>query len=487
VLVIAALSSPKRRRWLVAGLAAALLAGLGRRVIGPVYAATGTAAASGLAATTPPGTVAPTTVEVIAQGYECIFDHYVDGSDLDDRRLLTGAFAGLTQELSRRGLDRTAATLPAFTGDRHRDWAAFSSVYQRLIGQLPNEPALRQALAAATMNGMVGSLHDDHVGWTYPVLPPGWQPGETYGFGFLTSPFVGLAISAPQEALPPLYVTTVVGGPASASGLRPGDIIETVDGAPPFVAGVPTTGAMNLLAQQYPSHQPVRLTLHRPATGRTWTVTMTPALFPLGPAATTAVTSTLFPGGIADVRLTGFTPGAAGQVGQAIHRLAAESRLQGLILDVRGNGGGDPTEVARLTGEIVHDRTWSYDCDTADRCTPNRTDDTQPLLGLPLVVLTDRDCASACDAFTGAVRDLRLGRLVGTRTAGSVSGIATDYVLADNSLLRLPATHQKGADGETIDGIGVAPDDDLPLTAADLSSGHDPDIDQALALLRRRP
>ena len=41
-----------------------------------------------------------------------------------------------------------------------------------------------------------------------------------------------------------------------------------------------------------------------------------------------------------------------------------------------------------------------------------------PLLHLPLVVLTDRNCASGCDAFSGAVKDLRLGTLVGTRTAG---------------------------------------------------------------------
>src|SRR5256886_4146389 len=47
-----------------------------------------------------------------------------------------------------------------------------------------------------------------------------------------------------------------------------------------------------------------------------------------------------------------------------------------------------------------------------------------PLLHLPLVVLTDRNCASACDAFSGAVKDLRLGTLVGTRTAGIVAAPA---------------------------------------------------------------
>ncbi len=471
----------KTGRWLSACLVVALAGGGAGRIGGLAYATPSGTQPACVAATTPGGPVTPTTVDVIGQAYRCVHDHYVDAPRLDDRQMLTGAFAAFTRELVRRGLDRTDATLPELTGERNRDWAAFRAVYQHVVHQLPDDPALRQALNAATLVGLTASLHDDHVGWTYPVLPPGYQPGEVYGLGFLTAPFVGLAISAAEETQPPLYVTTVLGGPAADAGLRSGDVVEAVDGAPPFVAGVPTAGVMNLLAQRYPAGQPVRLTLRRPATGTTWTVTMTPALF--RPAPTTVVTSRMLAGDVAEVRLTGFVPGATDQIRQAIGTLAGGSRLRGLILDLRGNGGGDPTEVSRLLGLFAHGRTWSYDCDAAGRCTPNGTDDTVPLLHLPLVVLIDRNCASACDAFTGAVRDLRLGTLVGTRTAGSVSGIATDYRLADNSVLRMPSTHQKGADGEIIDGIGVAPDDDLPISADDVSSGHDPDIDKALTLL----
>jgi carboxyl-terminal processing protease len=147
---------------------------------------------------------------------------------------------------------------------------------------------------------------------------------------------------------------------------------------------------------------------------------------------------------------------------------------------------GGPAAAAGLRpGDVIECErraTVRFDCDVADRCTANRTSDSIPLLNLPLVVLTDRSCASACDAFSAAVRDLRLGHLVGTRTAGLVSGVATDYVLSGNSLLRLPSKHQKAADGEVIDGIGVAPDHDVPSTAEDVSAGRDPGVDKALAL-----
>ena len=99
------------------------------------------------------------------------------------------------------------------------------------------------------------------------------------------------------------------------------------------------------------------------------------------------------------------------------------------------------------------------------------------------MVLTDRNCVSACDAFSGAVKDLRLGTLVGTRTGGIVSGPADGYLLDDGSLLGLPAKHDLGPEHELINGIGVVPDYYIPLTAQGLSTGHDPDIAKALTLL----
>jgi carboxyl-terminal processing protease len=186
---------------------------------------------------------------------------------------------------------------------------------------------------------------------------------------------------------------------------------------------------------------------------------------------------------IAYVQLTGFFPGSADLVLGLIPNLAPGIKLHGLILDLRGNGGGDPAEVSRLLGAFTHGKAWSYSCDVHGNCAAHYTDSSVPLLHLPLVVLTDRNCVSACDAFSDAVKDLRLGTLVGTRTAGIVSGPADDYLLHDGSLLSLPAKHHLGADHELINGIGVAPDYYLPLTAQDLSTGHDPDTTKALTLL----
>ena len=145
-----------------------------------------------------------------------------------------------------------------------------------MASQLTASPAQRQALAAAALTGMITSLHDNHARWGYPAPPPGYVPGD---LGIMTSPAPPLADAAPQEALPPLFITAVEpGSPADGHGVRSGDVIVSVNGAPPFADGILSKGAMNLLYGPYPQAGRVPVRLHRPATGRTWTVTLTPVL-----------------------------------------------------------------------------------------------------------------------------------------------------------------------------------------------------------------
>src|SRR5258708_6083740 len=68
-----------------------------------------------------PPELKPTTITTIGQSYYCILDNYYGGPNLDDRSLLMAAFAGLTQELQRRGLDQAQAMPPALTGKADDD------------------------------------------------------------------------------------------------------------------------------------------------------------------------------------------------------------------------------------------------------------------------------------------------------------------------------------------------------------------------------
>jgi carboxyl-terminal processing protease len=432
----------------------------------------------------PPPELKPTTITTIGQAYYCIFDNYFSGPVLDSRSLLVPAFAALTHELQRRQLDQPGATLPALTGKKDRDWAAFSQVYEHITARLPQDPAVRQAVAEATIRAMVASLNDNHAHWQH-------------GFNFVD--FTGIRLSAFQGpaldpvATEPLFVTGVApGGPAEGAGIRPGDEVVAVNDIPPYINGVLSEGVLKWITNNT-SGTPVRLTLHRPVTDATFTVTLIPPPPPPPgelppppppPGELPPPPSKLVDGNIAYVTIPGFYPGVADQGLAVIATLRSITSLRGVILDLRGNGGGSPNEVFRLLGAFTQTAVVSYWCDVKDHCTANRTDDSVALLDLPLVALTDRNCASACDAFASAVKDLHLGTLVGTRTAGVVSGPGAPYLLDDGSLLSLPQYHELAANGEVVNTIGVAPDHYAPLTAADLSAGRDPGLARAIELLR---
>ncbi|MBE3010275.1 PDZ domain-containing protein [Microbispora sp. NEAU-D428] len=405
----------------------------------------------------PPESAPPTSVNTLRQAYECVLDNYYSGPVLDSKVLLRDALAAYTQDLMRRGADKAGLRLPELTGNRDADWAAFADV----IGT-GDPDALRAAII-----GMVAGLHDDHARVDRPAPPPEGGPTGT-GIAGLS------AAQGPRldpAARPPLFITRVLPrSPADKAGIRPGDIIEKVDGVPAFIGDKVNQSLIDAFASDT-----VRLTLKRPTTGRVRTVQLT-----AGPLEVQerAVTSKTLPGGVTYVKVPGFFEGAADQV---IAKLKGTSKAA--VIDLRGNGGGSPREVTRLLGAFAHGKITSYFCPLKGGCAANRTDDTVPLLGLRLVVLTDRACASACEDFSAAVKDNGLGALVGTRTAGAVSGPAEPYLLDDGGVLLLPKVRHLGPARELIDTIGVPVDHEAPMTALDLAKGRDPGLATALSLL----
>jgi carboxyl-terminal processing protease len=461
-------------RWRPLATAAAVLV-LAATLVSAGVAAAGTARPERPPACTapdpenPPPAPSAATLTTIGQVYYCIFDNYFSGPVLDSRTLLVPAFAALTQEMQRRGLDQAGATLPALTGRKDADWKAFSKVYQRIAAALPDDAA-REAIAVAAIQAMVDELDDNHARWAYKSNPN--------LFGFTLNVF-GAADVEPV-ATEPAYVDRITaGGPAEKAGLELGDEVLAVNGVPLFTAGVVNKGALTQL-MGVEEGTAFEISARRPATGEAFTATVTAARHQ---GTAPRVQSRLVDGNIAYVSLPGFAPELAAQVLAAIDSLRARTDLRGVILDLRGNGGGSPQAVSTLLGALAHGKVTSYWCDVRDRCQPNRTDDSVKLLNLPFVALTDRRCASACDSFTSSVKDLKLGTLVGTRTAGAVSGPGQPWVLGNGSMLTLPKLHELGAHKEVVNTVGVAPDHYAPLTAADLSAGRDPGLDKAVSLL----
>lgn len=156
-----------------------------------------------------------------------------------------------------------------------------------------------------------------------------------------------------------------------------------------------------------------------------------------------------------------------------------------LIVDVRGNAGGHISElvIEKLTRTILG---WDL------------TRDAQPVSYTsnaprgPIVAVADEATSSDGDMITAAIKLLKLGPVVGSRTWGGVVGITGRHRLGDGTLITVPMNAAWfEAYGWGIENHGVEPDLEAVRTPLDWAEGHHAVLDDAvrlaLELLEREP
>ncbi|MGH8246003.1 MAG: S41 family peptidase, partial [Gammaproteobacteria bacterium] len=99
-------------------------------------------------------------------------------------------------------------------------------------------------------------------------------------------------------------------------------------------------------------------------------------------------------------------------VRELISRLETE-RIDGIIIDLRGNGGGSLAEALELTGLFIESGPIVQTRDSSGRIEINGDPDPDLAYGGPLAILVDRNSASASEIFAGAVQDYRRGIIIG--------------------------------------------------------------------------
>lgn len=171
--------------------------------------------------------------------------------------------------------------------------------------------------------------------------------------------------------------------------------------------------------------------------------------------------STVFPGGIGYLRLSGFTQKASAEVRETILNFKKQQPLKGLIIDLRGNGGGLLNEAVDIAGLFVEkgELIVSTKGKSPEQTTVHRTR-TAPLEPeLPLVILVNEGSASASEIVAGAMQDLDRGLVIGQRTFGK--GLVQNVVpLVYNTQLKLTIAKYYIPSGRCIQEIDYAHKDE---------------------------
>lgn len=164
-------------------------------------------------------------------------------------------------------------------------------------------------------------------------------------------------------------------------------------------------------------------------------------------------------------------------------------KAQGMILDLRGNGGGRVDMVLRLIGNF-----FPEDVKVADEKTRKKTKEIfaksrgKNSYAGKLVVLIDADSGSASEVFSKVIQLEKRGTVIGDQSAGAVMesmyfgrSLGMDTVVFYGASITVADLIMK--DGKSLEKIGVTPDEKMLITAKDLASKRDPLLSRAAELL----
>ena len=257
---------------------------------------------------------------------------------------------------------------------------------------------------------------------------------------------VGLSVSEVKRGL---RVATVFDDtPAKRAGIEEGDVITGVDGK--SIAGEPADVATAKI--KGPPGTKVRLRVLNPSTAKSRSLTLERANVQVP-----AVQGKLRTAGgrkVAYVQLAGFSSGVHGELKSEIERLYKRG-AEGLVLDLRGNGGGLLNE-AVLTSSIFVKK--GVIVTTKGRTQPRTNYDAVggALASRPMVVLINGDTASAAEILTAALKERDLATVVGTRSFGK--GTFQEVINLDTGgALDLTVGEYLTSDGRSLADKGIKP------------------------------
>ena len=139
-----------------------------------------------------------------------------------------------------------------------------------------------------------------------------------------------------------------------------------------------------------------------------------------------------------------------------------KNNIDGLIIDVRNNGGGYLSSVTNIANRILKKDKIIYQLES-DNKIEKKKDTTKESLEIPIAVLTNEGSASASEILAAAIKESYGGYIVGTNTYGKGTVQQTAY-LSDGSMLKYTVQNWLTPNGVWINDVGLEPTNFVELS-----------------------
>jgi len=366
---------------------------------------------------------------------------------------------------------------PAFHGV---DWQAKRNTFRPAAGRAANSQEFYELLRQ-----MIASLRDAHTRV--------YSPDEK--FDWWNPRFVTVGVTVREIQGVPTVVHVEPGSAAAKTDIRPGDVIVSVDNLP-VADYVAQRMRANGLASDANTRFRAIATILEGAAGTEvkigWTTRngkQKSAVFQRYWSQRHLGFNNQRKGKIAVLRIDAFTQSVALDFSKTLPDVLAGA--EGIVLDLRGNGGGDAEAMADVASLFLDEGTnlgkfadrsgASFELQTFSKRLwriPNLLP-----TKLPIVVLTSENTSSAAEILVAALQNKGRARVIGGDTCGCVLAIRNRHTLPDGGVLDVSEFDYRTANGVRLEGAGVKPDKLTSATRADIYARRDPAFELAKQIL----
>lgn len=264
---------------------------------------------------------------------------------------------------------------------------------------------------------------------------------------------IGATLSQDKVTKEVSVVEVYEGSPAARAGLERGDIVISVDGH------LGTDESLDDFVQRIRGEEgtSIEMVYKRGDQEKTIEITREEVIVP-------SVSHRMLDDKIGYIRISSFVNGTQKDFEDALADLQSQG-MQGVVFDMRDNGGGMVDSVVAILDDILPAGTVVYTMDKSGKREDYTSDDAKKI-DIPVTVLVNENTASAAEIFTGAIRDFNYGTIIGTNTFGK--GIVQSTVpLSDGSAVKITVATYYTPSGECIHEKGIKPDIELEFSYAD--------------------